>query len=88
MTFNFYIDKRTDEKLQRLARRRRTTRNALVRAALAHLLARDTAAGWPEVVLGFHGVEGATRFESLRRQLAIARRKPAQRPSDTPPRRR
>lgn len=69
MNFNVYIDKRTGERLQRLARTRRTTRNALVREALASLLERDTGAGWPEVVLGFDGVAGARRFEASRRGL-------------------
>ena len=88
MNFNVYIDKRIGEKLQRLAQRRRTTRDALVRAALARLLEGETAADWPQVVLGFHGVEGAPRFESLRRHPAIAHRKLARRLSDGPPRRR
>jgi hypothetical protein len=69
MNFNVYIDKRTVDRLQRLARIRRTTRNALVREAVARLLERDATAGWPDLVLGFEGVPGARRFEMSRRRL-------------------
>ena len=69
MNFNVYIDKHTGERLQRLAQRRRTSRNALVREALARLLERNSQAGWPDAVIGFSGVSGARPFEDARRML-------------------
>jgi len=69
MNFNVYIDKRTGEQLARLAKARRTSRNALIREALAHLLNRGTAAGWPDVVLAFMGIASTPRFEDHRRKL-------------------
>ena len=69
MNFNVYIDKQTGERLQRLAKTRRTSRNALVREALARLLERNSQAGWPGAVIDFAGVVGAGPFEDARRLL-------------------
>ena len=69
MNFNVYIDKHTGERLQRLAKTRRTSRNALVREALARLLERNSQAGWPDAVTGFSGVSSARPFEEARRML-------------------
>lgn len=69
MNFNVYIDKHTGERLQRLAKTRRTSRNALVREALARLLERNSQAGWPDSVIAFAGDARARRFEDARRLL-------------------
>lgn len=69
MNFNIYIDKQTGERLGRLAKVRRSSRNALIREALAHLLSRDGNAGWPKAVLDFQGVPATPRFEDARRKL-------------------
>ena len=76
MNFNVYIDKRTGERLERLARTRRTSRNALIREALAHLLERGARTEWPPEVLGFQGVPKATVFEDTRRKLGAPRPDP------------
>jgi hypothetical protein len=74
MNFNVYVDKGMHERLRRLARTRRTSRNALIREALARLLEREAAAGWPEAVTRFGGLPGMKAFESARARL---RRPPA-----------
>ncbi|MBK7584477.1 MAG: ribbon-helix-helix protein, CopG family [Myxococcales bacterium] len=52
MNFNLYVDAATGARLDRLARRRRTTRNALIREAVSRLLDGTGDACWPrEVVL-------------------------------------
>lgn len=76
MNFNVYIDKQTGERLERLARTRRTSRNALIREALAHLLERGAKAEWPPEVLGFQGVPEALPFEGARRRLGAPREDP------------
>lgn len=76
MNFNVYIDKRTGERLERLAKTRRTSRNALIREALAHLLERGAKAEWPSEVLSFQGVPKATPFEDTRRKLGAPRQDP------------
>jgi len=76
MNFNVYIDKQTGERLERLAKARRTSRNALIREALAHLLERGAKAEWPPEVLGFQGVPKATPFEDARRKLGAPRGDP------------
>jgi hypothetical protein len=69
MNFNIYVDKRTGEQLKRLARMRRTTRNALIRDALGRLVAREAGAEWPDLVRNFTGVPTMPRFESHRGKL-------------------
>lgn len=78
MNFNIYVDKQTGERLERLAKRRRTSRNKLVREALSHFIERESTAGWPEAVLDFPGVEKAEPFEAHRRALKPARPDPFQ----------
>lgn len=76
MNFNIYIDKQTGERLERLASARRTSRNALIREALAHLLEQGGKAGWPAEVLGFQGIPAARPFEAARRKLRAPRKDP------------
>lgn len=76
MNFNVYIDKQTGERLERLARTRRTSRNALIREALAHFLERGAKSKWPPEVLGFQGIPGARPFEAARRKLRAPRKDP------------
>ena len=76
MNFNVYVDKRTAERLNRLARARRTTRNALVREALTQLLEPGHKAGWPAEVLEFQGIAGTQPFEEARRKLRPPRPNP------------
>lgn len=76
MNFNVYIDKQTGVRLGRLAKTRRTSRNALIREALAHLLERGAKVGWPPEVLGFQGIPGVRPFEAARRRLRAPRKDP------------
>lgn len=76
VNFNIYVDKQTATRLQRLAKTRRMTRNALIREALARLLDRDVQTGWPEAVLEFKGVPDWAPFEEARRGLEEPRRDP------------
>ena len=76
MNFNVYIDKQTGERLERLARTTGTSRNALIREALAHLLERGAKAGWPPEVLGFQGFPTARPFEAARPRLRAPRKDP------------
>lgn len=69
MNFNVYIDKETGDRLGRLAKTRRTSRNALIREALAHLLESGSKTGWPPEVLGFQGISTVRPFEAARRKL-------------------
>lgn len=76
MNFNVYIDKETVERLERLAKARRTSRNALIREAVEQLLDRAPDAGWPRAVLDFEGVAGTRPFERSRGKLRAPRRDP------------
>jgi predicted transcriptional regulator len=75
VNFNIYVDRQTVERLNRLAKARGVTRNALIREAVEHLLARETRAGWPAAVREHRGVAGSA-FESARRKLRPPRRDP------------
>ena len=76
MNFNVYIDKDTGERLGRLAKTRRTSRNALVREALGHLLEKGAGGEWPRAVLEFCGVPAVRPFERARRGLKVPRLNP------------
>jgi predicted transcriptional regulator len=76
VNFNVYVDKETGEKLQRLAKRRCTSRNALVREALARLLEEENVPAWPAAVMEFQGVAGARPFEDSREILEPPARDP------------
>lgn len=69
MNFNVYVDKQTGERLARLAKSRRTSRNALVRKALADLVEHGEGKKWPPEVLEFQGVRNVQAFETRRRKL-------------------
>jgi len=69
MNFNVYIDAETGRRLDRLAKARRTSRNALIREAVAQLLDRKTDASWPKAVLDFKGLLDASSFEDARGRL-------------------
>lgn len=76
MNFNIYLDAATVDRLNALARERGTTRNALIREAVGHLLDRQAEPGWPEAVAAFEGEPGAPRFESARKRLRAPRKDP------------
>lgn len=69
MNFNIYVDKQTGERLARMAKKRRTSRNALIREALQHLVAQGSGAQWPPEVLDFRGIRTSRPFEAARRKL-------------------
>ncbi len=76
MNFNVYLDEPTVERLNRLARARRTTRNALIREAVGRLLDQKTTMGWPTEVLEHRGLPDTPAFESRRRGLRPPKRNP------------
>ena len=76
MNFNVYVDKHTVERIARLANARGTSRNALIREALARLLEQDGKPTWPEAVLAFSGEPKMRRFEDNRRKLRLPKRDP------------
>jgi Ribbon-helix-helix protein, copG family len=76
LNFNVYIDKQTGERLDRLAKARQTSRNALIREALAHLVKRGAKAQWPQEVLDFSGIPKVRPFEHARRTLREPRNDP------------
>lgn len=76
MNFNVYLDDATVDRLNTLARKRRTTRNALIREAVAHLLEGKDGAAWPELVRDFHGEPAIEPFEASRRGLRAPKKDP------------
>jgi len=71
VNFNVYVDDVTAEKLERLARKTRASRNAIVRKAIAAYLDR-AASEWPAIVEGYEGDESVRPFEAARDELAAA----------------
>lgn len=76
MNFNVYLDDNTVDRLNALARKRGTTRNALIREAVAHLLEGKAGAAWPAIVREFGGEPGAEPFEASRRRIRPPKKDP------------
>ena len=76
MNFNIYIDRQTGERLDRLARKKRKSRNALIREALTQLVENGAQAQWPPEVAAFEGVAQMRPFEAGRSRLRAPRRDP------------
>lgn len=77
MNFNIYLDSEIGAALKRLAKRRKLTRNALIRKAVEELLEKEThSQKWSEAVLQWQGDPKFSPFESHRAKLA----EPAQDP--------
>ncbi len=71
MNFNIYLDNEIGAALKRLAKRRKLTRNALIRKAVEDLLEKETQSEeWSEAVLRWQGDPKFTPFESHRAKLA------------------
>ncbi len=77
MNFNVYLDSALGTALKRLAKRRKLTRNALIRKAVQDLLDKEThLQEWSEAVMQWQGDPEFAPFESHRAAL----REPAQDP--------
>ena len=76
MNFNVYLDEPTVDRLNALARKRGTTRNALIREAVSHLLDRKAESQWPASVMTFEGEAGIPPFEESRHSLKPPREDP------------
>ena len=70
MNFNIYLDTKIGAALKRLAKRRKLTRNALIRKAVEELLEKEThSQKWSETVLQWQGDSTFVPFESHRARL-------------------
>lgn len=77
MNFNIYLDKATGQKLQKLAKRRKLTRNALIRKAVQDLVqAANESEDWSRQVVEWKGEPGFEPFEWHRRGLRPAANDP------------
>ncbi len=72
MNFNIYLDSALGAALQRLAKRRKVARNALIRQAVEDLLEKESRAeGWSDAVLSWQGEHDFPPFESHRSKLML-----------------
>jgi predicted transcriptional regulator len=70
MNFNIYLDNVLGAALKRLARRRKMTRNALIREAVQELVNKETRSQeWSAEVMEWQGDTEFAPFESHRAQL-------------------
>lgn len=70
MNFNIYLDDALAQALQRLAKRRKVSRNALIRKAVEDLVTREThSRNWSSAVLEWQGAPEFEPFESHRSRL-------------------
>jgi predicted transcriptional regulator len=70
MNFNIYLNTAVGEALKRLAKRRKTTRNALIREAVEDLVAKEIESQtWSSAVLEWQGDSTFEPFEGHRTRL-------------------
>jgi predicted transcriptional regulator len=70
MNFNIYLSNALGEALKRLAKRRKMTRNALIRKAVEELVAQDEQSQtWSAAVLNWQGDSTFAPFETHRAGL-------------------
>ncbi len=71
MNFNIYLDTALGAALNRLAKRRKVTRNALIRQAVEDLVHKETHShDWSAAVMQWQGDPNFEAFESHRAELA------------------
>jgi hypothetical protein len=87
VNFNVYLDDDLARRLAALAKRTGAPRNALIRQAVAHWLARATV-DWPAAVLAWEGDPACLPFEGFRSDLAEPSDDPLVRRVASPRRRR
>lgn len=75
MNFNVYLDDALVDRLDALAKRSSTPRNALVRKAVEHWVQHEGEV-WPPIVLAWTGDRAVVPFESFRAELGEARDAP------------
>jgi predicted transcriptional regulator len=77
MNFNIYLNAAVGEALKRLAKRRKMTRNALIREAVEDLVAKDIESqSWSRAVLEWQGDPAFEPFEDHRNGLRGAKDDP------------
>ncbi len=77
MNFNIYLDNALGAALKRLAKRRKVTRNALIREAVEDLVNKEThSSDWSEAVMQWQGDPNFEAFETHRARLAPAAEDP------------
>ena len=77
MNFNIYLNSTLGEALNRLAKRRKTTRNALIRQAVEDLVVKESQSPyWSSEVLRWEGDSSFEPFEAHRSQLRAPAKDP------------
>lgn len=77
MNFNIYLDSALGTALQQLAKRRKVTRNALIRQAVEELVKQGAATqAWSAEVMRWEGDPRMDAFESQRARLGEPERDP------------
>ena len=70
MNFNIYLDTALGQALQRLAKRKKVTRNALIRKAVEEFVDKEAeSSSWSAAVLAWQGAPKFEPFESHRSEL-------------------
>ncbi len=69
MNFNIYLNKNTGERVTKMAKTLRRSRNSLVNEALEEWLNNHTQSKWPKGFFDFAPVEDVPEFKQLREDL-------------------
>ena len=69
MNFNVYMNKKTGEKITKIAKDLQRSRNSIITEALEEWLLRHGQSEWPKDFFNFPPIEDMPDFESLRSDL-------------------
>lgn len=69
MNFNVYVNKRTGERVTKVAKTMHRSRNSIVNEALEEWLNRHASSKWPKGFFDFDPVEDVVDFKEFHRDL-------------------
>lgn len=69
MNFNVYLNKSTGEKISKIAKNLKRSRNSIINEALEEWLETHTSSKWPSHFFDFEPIEDMPDFKELRSDL-------------------
>lgn len=69
MNFNIYLNKKTGERVKKIAKQLRRSRNSIVTEALEEWLSNHDLRKWPKNFFDFNAIDDVPDFKALRDDL-------------------
>lgn len=69
MNFNVYVNKKTGERITKIAKKSKRSRNSIVTEALEEWLDSHTSSQWPDHFFDFDPIDNVPDFKATRKEL-------------------